>query len=67
MLVVGVGTSAARAQAVEGRDAQRRGEVAVAAAAGRALGQLQAQLPADAPGLLEQGGDRREIAPSAAG
>ena len=43
-----------RAQAVERRDSQGRGEVAVAAAAGRALGQLQAEVPADALRLLEQ-------------
>ena len=54
-------------EAVERRDADRRGEVAVAAAAGRTLGQLQAELPTDPPGLLEEGGDRRAIAPSAAG
>ena len=44
VLVVGMGAAAARAQAVEGRDAQRRGEVAVAAAAGRSLRELQAKL-----------------------
>ena len=59
MLIVGVGAAAPRAQAVERRDAQRGGEVAVAAAAGRALGQLQAELTADAAGLLEQRGDGR--------
>ena len=44
MLVVGVGASATSAEAVEGRDAQRGGEVAVAATAGRSLGELQAEL-----------------------
>ena len=42
MLVVGMGAAAASTQAVERGDSERRGEVAVAAAAGRALGQLLA-------------------------
>ena len=57
MLVVGMGAGAARAQAVERRDAQSRREVAVAAAAGRSLGQLEARpaRPGELAGFLEEG------------
>ena len=46
MLILGVRPSPAP-QSVEGRDAECRGEVAVAAAAGRALGQLEAEPRSD--------------------
>ena len=43
MLVVGMGAAAARAQAVKSGDSQRGCEVAVAAAAGGSLGELEAE------------------------
>ena len=59
MLVQRVGAVADRAEAVECRDAERAGEIAVRAAAGAALFQRHADLRRNAPGLLEQHHHRR--------
>src|SRR4029079_8192307 len=47
VLVPGVGAVPLDAEAVEGRDAERRGQVAVAAAAAGALAELEAELGGD--------------------
>ena len=52
-----MGAGAGDPQAVESRQADRGGEVAVRAAAGRALAEFQANRPGDGPGPSEEAGD----------
>ena len=52
-----VGAGAVGAKAVEGRNAERRREVAVGSAAGRAFGKLPAESARDARGALVECGD----------
>src|SRR5262249_42457805 len=54
VLVLGVGAVAGAAQAVEGRDAERSGEVAVAPAAGRAVPQVDPRRGGDGAGAREE-------------
>src|SRR5215469_7234088 len=57
MLVLGMGAIAHGAEAVEGRNADRRGEIAVAAAAGRLFGEVEPDFMGEIFGVLEKTAD----------
>ena len=59
MLIVGMGAPSPRAQAVESRNPQGRGEVTVTAAATRTLRELQPNPTANHLCLLKQSHDRQ--------
>src|SRR6201999_1663119 len=52
MFVEGVGVGTANAEAVEGRNSHRAGEIAVGAAAGAAVGEIEAQILGNAARLF---------------